>query len=242
MKLNLSGTSDRSLLPALQYRYLGEGFSLSHRSHLRISYLRLHTGLPSGNAEAFARRCLDLIAVCIFIVVFELLVFLLLHNAQLKIPGTFLCLSINIMFLMIGSTDYIERASVALCTIAIRIYFLIANAIIRLSTSEDFGNYITGEVRTEWPMRVLAAAINAMASIIYCADPLFILSSYCTKYCTESQQDKLNIAAWIGVIGMMGGTFAYSLIRDYLGCRKIASRKSEKKSPGRRPYCTGKTV
>ena len=180
--------------------------------------------------------------VWIFIAVFELLVFLLLHNAQLRIPGTFLCLSINIMFLMIGSTDYIERASVTHCTIAILIYFLIANTIIRLSTSGDFGNDITGEVRTGWPMRVLAALINAIASIIYCADPLFILSTYCTKYCTESQQDKLNIAAWIGVIGMMGGAFTHSLIRDYLICRKIVDNRTEKKSPGRESYCAGKTT
>jgi len=181
-------------------------------------------------------------AVWIFIAVFELLTFLLLRNAQLRIPGTFLCLSINIMVLMIASTDSIERASIAHCTIAILIYFLIANTIIRLSTSEDFGNDITGEVRTGWPMRVLAAAINAVASIIYCADPLFILSSYCTKYYTESQQDKLNIYAWIGVIGMMGGAFAYSLIGDYLVCRKIVGNRAEKKSPGRRPFYGGQKV
>ena len=89
---------------------------------------------------------------------------------------------------------------------------------------------------------MLAAAINAVASIIYCADPLFILSSYCTEYCTESQQDKLNIYAWIGVIGMMGGTFAQSLIRDYLMYRKIAGNRAEKKSPGREPYCAGQKV
>lgn len=168
-------------------------------------------------------------AVWIFIAAFELLVFLLLRNPQLRIPGTFLCLSINIMSLMIASTCYIERASIAHCTIAILIYFLIANTIIHLSTSDDYGNDLTGEVRTGWPMRVLAAAINAVASIIYCADPLFILSDYCMKYCTESQQDKLNIYAWIGVIGMMGGTFVYSLIRDYLVCRKTVGNKAEKK-------------
>ena len=134
------------------------------------------------------------------------------------------------MVLMIASTDSIERASIAHCTIAILIYFLIANTIIRLSTSEDFGNDITGEVRTRWPMRVLAATINAVASIIYCADPLFILSSYCTKYCTASQQDKLNIYAWVGVIGMMGGTFALSLLRDYRECR-ILSEKGERQKP-----------
>ncbi|MDY5331393.1 MAG: hypothetical protein SPG98_01320 [Porcincola intestinalis] len=175
------------------------------------------------------------VAVWIFIAVFELLTFLLLRNAQLRIPGTFLCLSINIMLLMVASAGTIKRASVAHCTIAILIYFLIAGTIIRLSTSDDFGNDLTGEVRTRWPMRVLAATINAVASIIYCADPLFILSAYCTKYCTESQQDKLNIAAWIGVIGMMGGTFAWSLIRDYLLCKRIFRGKTEK-SPGRRPF------
>ncbi len=147
------------------------------------------------------------------------------------------------MVLMIASTDSIERASIVHCTIAILIYFLIANTIIRLSTSEDFGNDITGEVRTGWPMRVLAAAINAVASIIYCADPLFILSGYCTKYCTKyctaSQQDKLNIYTWIGVIGMMGGAFVHSLIRDYLVCRKIAGNRAEKKSLGRRPSFRG---
>lgn len=168
--------------------------------------------------------------VWIFIAAFELLTFLLLHNPQLWIPGTFLCLAINIMFLMIGSTDYIERASVTHCTIAILLYFLIANTIIRLSTSEDFGNDLTGEVRTGWPMRVLAAVINAAASIIYCADPLIILSSYCTKYCTESQQDKLNIYAWIGVIGMMGGAFTHSLVRDYLVCRKLSGNRTEERS------------
>ena len=175
------------------------------------------------------------VAVWIFIAVFELLTFLLLRNAQLRIPGTFLCLSINIMFLMVASAGAIKRASVVHCTIAILIYFLIAGTIIRLSTSDDFDNEITGEARTRWPMRVLAAAINAVASIIYCADPLFILSSYCTEYCTESQQDKLNIYAWIGVIGMMGGAFAWSLIRDYLLCKRIFRGKTEK-SPGRRPF------
>ena len=177
-------------------------------------------------------------AVWIFIAVFELLTFLLLRNAQLRIPGTFLCLSINIMILMIASTDSIERASVVHCTIAILIYFLIAGTIIRLSTSDDFDNEITGEVRTGWPMRVLAAVINAVASIIYCADPLFILSDYCTKYCTESQQDKLNIAAWIGVIGMMGGAFVQSLLRDYLMCKRLSMNRTEK-SPGRRPSFRG---
>lgn len=182
------------------------------------------------------------VAVWIFIAVFELLTFLLLRNAQLRIPGTFLCLSINIMFLMAASAGSIRRASVVHCTIAILIYFLIAGTIIRLSTSDDFDNEITGEVRTGWPMRVLAATINAVASIIYCADPLFILSGYCMKYCTESQQDKLNIAAWIGVIGMMGGMFTWSLIKDYLVCRKIAGNRTEKRSPGRRAYCAGKTA
>ena len=202
------------------------------RGYLTFAYMQdFHTGLLKHPH----------IDVWIFIAAFELLTFLLLRNAQLRIPVIFLCLSINIMFLMIGSTEYIEKASVAHCTVAIIIYFLIANTIIRLSTSEDYGNDITGEVRTGWPMRVLAAAINAATNIIYCADPLIILSGYCTKYCTESQQDKLNIYAWIGVIGMMGGVFVWSLIKDYLVCRRIASHTT-KESPGRRPYATRQEI
>lgn len=155
------------------------------------------------------------ICVIILTAVVETLLVLLLRIKELKIPATYLCVAINIMFLMIGTASVIQRHSLVHCVISMLIYFAMAHLILYLSASDNFGDGLLCPMRRTWPMRIIAAVISTAASLILCFDPMMILSEYCMEECTAAQQDKINIYAWLGLGFMIAVNMAYSLISDW---------------------------
>lgn len=159
----------------------------------------------------------------IFMAIVETLLIQLLKVEQLKIPATYLCLSVNIMFLMAGTSSIIQRHTLAHCTISVFLYFAMAFLILYLSTSEDWGDGLLCPMRRTWGMRILAAVINTAASLILCFDPMMMLNGYCMEQCTASQQDKINTYIWLGLGFAAAFNIILSLVSDWWKWKKACS-------------------
>ena len=182
-----------------------------------ISSLTVYAYIQDHQAHKIAHPVVGAI-VCMAVV--ETLLVLLLRVQELKIPATYLCLSINITFLMAGTASVIERHSMVHCVISMIFYFAVAHLILYLSSYDTFGDGLLCPMRRTWKMRILAAVISTVASLILLFDPVIMLNGYYVEVLSSSQQDKLDTYAWLALGFIAAVNMVYSLISDWWKWKK----------------------